>query len=151
MANLSYFRNTEFDRFRKEMDRMFNGVWNHSPYAPGYTASDASAWTPACELVETDKNYVIKAELPGCLEKDIDVQVASNQLTIKGDKKADYDEAKGAYHFTERNYGNFFRSFTLPATVDTAKIRARFNNGLLEIELPKTNVATLAKVKVEVK
>jgi len=104
-------------------------------------------WAGAASAQE----ITIKAELPGCQDKDIDVQVASNQLSIKGDKKADYEEAKGTYHFTERHYGTFYRSFTLPATVDTSKIRARFDKGVLEIELPKTNVATLTKVKVEAK
>lgn len=154
MANLTYFRNNEFDRFRKDMDRMFYNFFNtNTPYAgaSGYTSADhnATSWAPVCELVETDKTYVIKAELPGCTDKDLDVQVASNQLTIKGEKKADWDENKGTYHFTERNYGTFFRSFTLPNTVDVSKIRARYDRGILEVELPKTSMASLTKVKVE--
>jgi HSP20 family protein len=153
MANLTYWRTNEFDRFRKDMDRMFYNFFNSgAPYAAtGYTGADhaGTAWAPVCELIETDKTYVIKAELPGCTDKDLDVQVASNQLTIKGEKKADWDENKGTYHFTERNYGTFFRSFTLPNTVDVAKIRARYDRGILEVELPKTTTASLTKVKVE--
>jgi HSP20 family protein len=152
MAHLNLWRgNNEFDTFRRQMDRMFNGFFGNYNYNPGFTTTDTTTWTPACELLETDKTFVVKIELPGIAEKDIDVQVASNQLSIKGEKKSEWDETKGAYHFTERNFGTFFRSFTLPTTVDTTKIRARYDRGVLEVEMPKTTSATLTKVKVEQK
>jgi HSP20 family protein len=152
MANVTFWRgNNEFDRFRREMDRMFNAFFGNVNYAPGYTMSDNTTWTPTCELIETDKTFVIRADLPGLYEKDIDVQVASNQLSIKGEKKSEWDETKGAYHFTERTFGTFYRTFTLPSTVDTTKIRARYDRGVLEVELPKTTTAALTKVKVEQK
>ena len=159
MSNLTFFRGTNtFDQFRREMDRLFTTFFTGSNYTnynttshTGYTTSDNTTWTPSCEFVETDKTFVIKAEVPGITDKDIDIQVATNQLTIKGERKTDWEETKGTTHFTERTYGTFFRSFTLPTTVDTTKIRARYNNGVLEVEMPKTTATTLTKVKVEQK
>ena len=163
MANLAYWRgNNEFDRFRREMDRLFEGFFGNvtpfNAYGNTFSANNAAktgeaatVWYPTCELVETDKTYVIKADLPGVSDKDVDVQVAANQLTIKGERKWEWDEAKGTHHFSERNYGTFARSFSLPATVDSSKIRARFDRGVLEIEMPKTTAGTLTKVKVEQK
>lgn len=157
MANLNFWRgNTDFDRFRRDMDRLFDGFFaNFTGNFAGTTTVGTNivtgTWTPTCELVETDKTFVIKAEVPGCTDKEIDVQVASNQLCIKGEKKVDWEETKGTCHFTERAFGTFTRTFTLPTTVDTTKIRARFNNGVLEVEMPKTATSTLTKVKVETK
>lgn len=159
MSNLTFWRGTNtFDQFRREMDRLFttfftgnNYYTNYNTTTTGYTQTDTTNWTPTCELTETDKTFVIKAEVPGCNDKDIDVQVTTNQLTIKGERKTDWDEVKGTTHFTERTYGTFFRTFTLPTTVDTTKIRARYNNGVLEVELPKTTTTTTTKVKVEQK
>lgn len=157
MSNLTFWRGTNtFDQFRREMDRLFTTFMTGNNYynthnTTGYNTTDNTTWTPCCELVETDKTFVIKAEIPGITDKDIDIQVATNQLTIKGERKTDWDETKGTTHFTERTYGTFFRNFTLPTTVDTTKIRARCNNGVLEVEMPKTTTSTLTKVKVETK
>jgi len=157
MTNLTIWRgnNNLFDHFRRDMDRLFTSyftnTYNTYNTTSGTTQSDTTTFAPPCELIETDKTFIIKTELPGCQEKDIDVQVASNQLNIKGERRNDWDENKGTYHFTERCYGTFFRNFTLPTTVDTTKIRARYDRGILEIEMPKTTISTLTKVKVEQK
>ncbi|MCS6911923.1 MAG: Hsp20/alpha crystallin family protein [Myxococcales bacterium] len=153
MTNLTFWRgNTPFDQFRREVDRLFTSFLSSFYNPTAATASaDTTTWTPACELFETDKTYVVRAELPGCSDKDIDVQVASNQLNIRGERRIENEETRGTCHFTERNYGTFFRSFTLPTTVDTTKIRARYDRGVLEIEMPKTTGGTLTKVKVEQK
>ena len=127
----------EADPFRalqRRMDRLFDDFagdyqW---PFANG-----RGALTPTIDVSETDKEMTVEAELPGVDEKDIDVTVTDNLLTIKGEKKQEKEEKKKDYHLTERSYGSFSRSMTLPFDADPAKIKAAFKGGVLKITLPK--------------
>jgi HSP20 family protein len=107
-------------------------------------------WSPAVDIYETENELVVKADLPDVDQKDIDVRVENQTLTIAGERKFEkQDNAKG-YHRIERSYGNFLRSFALPDTFDTEHITAQFKNGVLSVTLPKKETAKPRQVKVEV-
>jgi HSP20 family protein len=119
---------------QRRMDRLFDDVAGdyHWPFANG-----RGALTPSIDVSETDKEMTIEAELPGVDEKDIDVTLADNLLTIKGEKKQETEEKQKDYHLTERSYGSFMRSMSLPFDADPATIKAAFKDGVLTITLPK--------------
>jgi len=110
-------------------------------------------WLPSVELSETKDNLIIKAELPSLKEKDIEVTLSGNILTIKGEKKQENkeDKEKEHYHYSETYYGSFQRSFRLPTYVKADDIDAHFDNGVLKITLPKTEEAKEKEIKIKVK
>ncbi len=109
-----------------------------------------TAWTPPCDIYETDKNIVIKMELPEVQTENVSVTFDNNVLTINGVRKA--EEVKGqSYHRSERSYGQFLRSFTLPPFVDTKNIAAEFKEGMLLVTLPKVEEAKAKQIEVKVR
>jgi HSP20 family protein len=106
----------------------------------------ARAWSPAVDIYETkDREYVIKAELPEMKREDITVTFENNVLTLAGERKAEFD---GDYHRTERFYGRFSRSFTLPATVDGNRINASYKDGVLTVRVPQREEARPRQIAV---
>jgi HSP20 family protein len=122
-----------FTSFRREMDRLFESFGREV----GWPAEAGATTTPSVDVSETEKEIRISAELPGVDEKDVDVVVSDNVLTIKGEKKAEKEEKKQDYHLVERSYGSFTRSLTLPFNADPAKAKASFAKGILTITVPK--------------
>ena len=108
-------------------------------------------WTPAVDIYETENDLVLKADLPEVNQKDIDVRVENQTLTIAGERKFEKEESNKGFHRIERSYGNFVRSFAVPNLFDTNKISAEFHNGVLTVMLPKKEAAKPRQVKVEVK
>jgi HSP20 family protein len=108
-------------------------------------------WLPAVDVVEDEHSYQVMAELPGLTEKDVQVTLSGDVLTIQGEKRSEYEETKGNVHFAERSYGSFRRSFALPDGIDRDKISAEFNNGVLRLTLPKTQEAKAGQRTIEVK
>ncbi len=123
-----------FRTLQRRMDRLFDDFAGdyHWPFTNG-----RGAMTPTIDVSETDKEVTVEAELPGVDEKDIDVTLTDNLLTIKGEKKQEKEEKKKDFHLTERSYGSFSRSMTLPFDADPGKIKAAFKDGVLTITLPK--------------
>jgi len=109
------------------------------------------SWSPAVDIYETDNAIVLKAELPGMTEKDIELTVDRNLLTIKGERQFENEVNKDNYHRVERAYGSFMRSFQLPATVDTTKVQAEQKNGILTITLPKKEEEKPKKINIKIK
>ena len=109
------------------------------------------ASVPAADVAEDDKAYHITAELPGLSEKDIEVNLSGDVLTISGEKREEREQREKSYHFSERRYGSFRRSFAVPQGVDRDKVEAAFKNGVLTLTLPKTPEAAQQKQKIEVK
>lgn len=136
----------EADPFRalqRRMDHLFDD------FASGYRwpfASGHDMPAPQIDVSETDSEVTIDVELPGVDETDIDVTVADDLLTIKGEKKQEKEEKKKNYHLTERSYGSFSRSMTLPFDADPNKVKAKFKDGVLTVTIPKPPEAK-AKVK----
>lgn len=108
-------------------------------------------WSPAVDIYETENDLVLKADLPEVSQKDIDVRVENQTLTIAGERKFEKEDSTKGFHRIERAYGNFVRSFAVPNTFDTEKISAEFHNGVLTVTLPKKEAAKPRQVKVEVK
>lgn len=112
--------------------------------APLTTAS----FVPAVDIYEDAKKVVLKLEVPGMEEKDLDIRVENHTLTVKGERKFEKDEKEENFHRIERRYGTFFRAFTLPSTVDTENVLASYNAGILKLELSKKPEAQPKQIKV---
>jgi HSP20 family protein len=142
---------TRWDPFRglstlqDEVNRLFD-----STYKGNANSSALTAWAPAVDIFETENELVIKADLPDLSEKDIDVRVENNMLTIRGERKYDQTVKQDNYLRVERSYGTFSRSFSLPNTVNTEAIQASYKNGVLKVELPKRAESKPKQVKVNV-
>ncbi|HXE76493.1 MAG TPA: Hsp20/alpha crystallin family protein [Candidatus Xenobia bacterium] len=113
-------------------------------------ALEGATWAPAVDIVETDNEIVLKADLPGIDPKDVDVQVHDGTLTLKGERKFESDVKEDNYRRIERTYGAFVRSFSLPQTVDSERVSASYRNGVLELKLPKRPEAKPKQIKVAV-
>ena len=108
-------------------------------------------WVPACDIYETPKEIVVKAELPGLKKEDVFVTLENNVLTIRGERKFEEEVKRENFHRVERNYGEFLRSFTLPTFIDANNILAEFKDGLLWVFLPKREEAKPKQIDVKVK
>jgi HSP20 family protein len=108
-------------------------------------------WTPACDIYETEKDIVIKAELPEVDKKDVVVSLENNLLSIRGERKFNEETKRDNYHRVERRYGQFIRTFTLPTYIQAGKIVAEFKDGVLNITLPKTEEVKPKLIEVKVK
>jgi len=107
-------------------------------------------WSPSVDIFETEEALTLKADLPDVKIEDIDVRVENQTLTLRGQRKFEKEESVKGYHRIERSYGDFVRSFAVPATVDTEKVQADYKNGVLTITLPKKETAKPRQVKVAV-
>jgi HSP20 family protein len=147
--------------FRNEIDRLFDRFGGGAGFPslqrmfdfepmPRFTTSFNFA-APAVDVSEDEKSYKITAELPGIDPKEVDVTVTGDTLILKGEKRQEREEKDQTYHFSERSYGSFQRSFALPRDVDREKIAADFTKGVLTLTLPKTAEAQKETKKIEVK
>jgi HSP20 family protein len=111
-------------------DNMLGGLVRRSG---GQQRAEVTEWAPAIDVVTEDGDLVIKAELPGVKQEDVDITLQDNVLTVSGQRKAEQEEERGGYYVRERQYGSFSRSLTVPEGVDESKIHARYENGVLEV------------------
>jgi HSP20 family protein len=130
------------------MNRLFEQTLSRSRAEEGIAPS---TWAPAVDIYETPETIVMKAELPGLSQEDIEIQIHDNTLTLRGERRFAKDVEQENYLRIERPYGAFQRSFTLPATVHQDKIRAVFRDGVLELTLPKAEEAKPKKIAIEVR
>jgi len=140
-------------REMEETERRFDDLFSW-PYLPALwrrMPGMEMGWAPAIDVFEKDDRFVVKAELPGMEEKDIDVSVVGNRLIIKGERKAESEVEKEDYYYSERSYGSFSRSIDIPSDVDAKKIEANYEDGVLEVTLPKTPGVKPKKVSVSAK
>ena len=132
---------------KQEMDRMLERVFEHKweEFPP------LGDWAPSMDISETKDSLVAKVEAPGMDEKDIQISLQENLLTIKGEKRHEKEEEDERYHRVERSYGTFTRTVRLPIGVDGSKVTATFKNGLLTVTMPKTAAAkgTTIPIKAE--
>ena len=138
-----------FENLHREIDRLFEDFGKGWPRLSFDGKSDVLAI--ATDVTESDKDYRVTAEIPGMDEKDVEVTVASGMLTMKGEKREEYEETKKDFYRSERSYGAFQRSFRLPEDVDQEKIEASLKKGVLTVVLPKTAEAQKKARKVEIK
>jgi HSP20 family protein len=109
-----------------------------------------ASFVPPVDIYEDAQKVVLKLEVPGVEEKDLDVRVENNTLTVKGERKFEKEEKEENFHRIERRYGSFYRAFTLPSTVDTENVQAKYNAGVLNVELKKKAEAQPKQIKVNV-
>ncbi len=110
----------------------------------------AASFVPAVDIYENGEKVVLKLELPGVREEDVDVRIENQTLTVRGERKFEAEEKEENFHRIERRYGSFFRAFTLPTTVDTENVKADYQNGVLKLELVKKPEAQPRQIKVNV-
>jgi HSP20 family protein len=110
----------------------------------------AAGFVPAVDIYEDPQKVVLKLEIPGIDQKDLDVRVENSTLTVKGERKLDAEEKQENFHRIERTYGSFYRAFTLPPTVDTENIGASYNAGVLKLELKKKPEAQPKQIQVQI-
>jgi HSP20 family protein len=134
----------EFATLQERMNRLFRE--SQGPEEPLTTTSFA----PPVDVYEDEHNVILKIEVPGIDEKDIDVRIENNVLTIHGERQFEKEEKEENFRRVERQYGTFTRTFTLPTTVDAEKVSANYDKGILKIALPKKAEAKPKQIKVNV-
>jgi HSP20 family protein len=145
---------TRWDPFRdlmaiqERMNRLFQETLARQQ---GHEDIQAGQWTPAVDIHETGDRIVVRADLPGLEQSQIEVRVDDNTLTLRGDRRPPGDIRPEEFHRTERPHGAFMRSFSLPQGIDQGAIKASYKNGVLEVALPKRQEARAASIRVDVK
>jgi HSP20 family protein len=138
----------ELATLQERLNRMFGE--NFSPVGTQESLA-AGAFVPPVDVYEDDKSIRVKMEVPGIEEKDIDIRLENNLLTVRGERKMESETKEENYHRIERSYGSFSRSFTLPNTVNPEDVKAGYAKGVLTVTLAKRAEARPKQIKVEVK
>ena len=146
MALIRWEPARELHSLQNEVNRLF-GLFD-SPTAGGSIA--ARDWIPAMDLAEDQGDYVVRADLPGVTEKDVNIELEDNVLTISGERKSEHEERKHGDYRIERASGRFARSLTLPEGVDPQSVHAHFENGVLEVRIPKPQESKPRRVEINV-
>jgi HSP20 family protein len=118
-----------------EMNRLFDDFFGRPVLKTGWTEG---VWSPTVDVSEDKDNVIIRAEMPGMSKEDVKISIQDNVLTLKGEKKQEKEEKDKNYHRIERSYGSFCRSFQLPTSVKSDKVKASYKDGVLSVTLPKT-------------
>jgi HSP20 family protein len=127
--------------FSRDVDRLFDVFF-------GADREQGHRWVPPVDLVEAEQHFVLKADLPGLSEDDVNVEVQDGNLTISGERHAEHESQERGWYRIERSFGSFNRSLTLPDGVDTDAISARFENGVLEVRIPKPEERKPRRVEI---
>jgi len=133
----------ELTALQTEVNRLFSRVG-------GGDVAERQSWTPSIDVVEKDDAIALKAELAGMDPKDISIEVQDNVLTVSGERRFEEEVKEDKYYRIERRYGSFSRSLSLPQTVDETRIEAKYENGVLEITVPKAEIAKPKKISVAI-
>src|SRR5207248_6389664 len=141
----------EISTIQNEMNRLFNTLFE----SPGHTGSGGNGgslrrWIPPMDLVETEDDFVLRADLPGLNEEDVNIELEDNVLTVSGERKAEHEERKEGYYRVERSSGTFSRSLTLPEGVNPDAVKPSFDRGVLEVRVSKSEVRKSRKVAISV-
>jgi HSP20 family protein len=126
--------------FSTEFNRLFNSLWDQPTVS--------QRWIPEMDLVETEDNYLLKADLPGMKQEDVALEFNDGMLTISGERKAEYERKEKGFFRLERSMGKFSRALTLPDGIDPDKIRAEFRDGVLEVSIPKPEERKPRRIEV---
>ena len=146
MALIRWSPFRELASFQDEMNKLFNEFFSRRS-----RGEEISLWAPALDISETDDEIRIKAELPGVKKEDVSISISNNILAIRGEKKREVEEEKENFHRVERIDGSFHRSLELPSVVQTEKVEASFEGGVLNIVLPKSEEVKPKEIDIKVK
>jgi HSP20 family protein len=133
MAIVRFDPNREVDSLQSEVNRVFDAFFGGSAAGNGR----ARRWVPAMDLVETEEDLVLRADLPGLSRGDVAIEVKDGTLTVSGERKAEHEEKSEGWYRVERAFGTFSRSLSLPRGVDADAVTAEFTDGVLEVRIPK--------------
>lgn len=134
----------------EEMSSRLNRLIGRARTQTGEAITPSPDWTPLVDVMETDKSWQIKADLPDLRKEDVKVTVQDGALRIEGERKLEKEQKDAKFHLVERSYGSFVRSFTLPTNVDPTKITAQFERGSLSVVLPKVDKPAPKALEVKV-
>jgi len=135
----------ELNRLRDEIDRVFQSSFGDMTPSMGFL----EGWSPAVDLFEDRDKFTVKAELPGMKKEEIEVSLHGNTLTVSGERKRQQEHREGENYRSERYFGRFQRNIQLPQAVETGKVHASYRDGILSIELPKTEEAKRKQIEVK--
>ena len=146
MALVRWDPTREVDVLQNDMNRLFDAFFqgrggNRAP-------SGAQRWIPPIDLTEVEGEYVLRADLPGLTQEDIDIQVKDDVLTISGERQSEHHDNGEGFYRVERSFGRFARSLDLPTGVDATSVSAEFDNGVLEVRIPKPKERQPTKVQI---
>lgn len=155
MTSFDPFRATLFDPFKemRDLQNRFTTMFNRVPLKGEELKEETLAlanWMPAVDIVEDEKEYLIKAELPDVRKEDVHVKVQDGTLSLAGERKFEKEEKGKKYHRVERAYGSFNRTFELPMDTNAAKVVAEFKDGVLKVHLPKSEDTKPRAVEVKI-
>jgi HSP20 family protein len=148
MALIRWEPVAELNTIQNEMNRLFNNLFD-SPHGREVSGAQERRWIPPMDLVETPDQYVLRADLPGLGDDDVNVQLEDNVLTISGERRSDQRPEQEGYYRLERPTGGFSRSLTLPDGVDPDSVVAHFDRGVLEIRIPKPEQKKPRQVRIK--
>ncbi len=140
---------TRWDPFKEVVDlgSMVDRFFNRGPFFR--RATEDSKWVPAIEIEDKDDKLIVRAEVPGVDKKNIKVNIENDILTIKGETKKEDEVKEKGYYYSERTYGSFYRSISLPAPVNKSKVNANYKDGILTIELPKSEETKATEIEIK--
>ena len=150
MAVVRWDPTRELDSLQGEMNRLFSSFFDTPTKTKGTNGGAARRWIPSMDLVETQDDFVLKADLPGMSENDVNVELENNVLTISGERQAEHEEQQEGYYRLERATGSFSRALSLPEGIDADAVAATFDNGVLTVRIPKPAQVKPRKVKIGV-
>jgi len=137
----------DLERMEEEMEDMVRTFSRHVPWSR--LRERGNGWLPAVDMMERKDEIVVRADLPGLQEKDIEVSVQDGMLTLRGERKEEREEKDEDYYCCERVAGKFFRTLALPAGVDAEHVKATFKNGVLEVHIPRTKEAKAKRIEIK--
>jgi len=137
----------ELSTLQNEMNRLFNTAFDAPSNGNGGTLR---RWMPAMDLVETQDHFVLRADLPGLSEEDVNIEIEERVLTVSGERKSEHESTKEGYHRVERAFGRFSRSLTLPEGINPEAVTASFDKGVLEVSIPKPEERKPRKISIGV-
>jgi HSP20 family protein len=140
----------EIDSLQGEVNRLFSTFFDSPTGRGGNGNGAARRWIPAMDLVETGDHFVLKADLPGMSESDVNIEIEKNVLTVSGERKAELEERHEGYYRLERSTGAFSRSLTLPEGIQADAVTAEFTDGVLEVRIPKPAAIKPQRVQIAV-
>ena len=136
MALIRWEPVAELNTIQNEMNRLFNTFFDQ-PAPTSRGSATSRRWMPAMDLIESGDHYVLRADLPGLSDDDVNIQLQDNVLTISGERNAEHQENEEGYYRLERAFGSFARSLTLPDGINPDGVQAHFDRGVLEVRIPK--------------
>lgn len=154
MAIVRWNPSKELLNIEREFNRMFHSLGNRFGFGNGDETEreyESAVWSPLSDIYEDQDSYILTMDLPGIKKEGVKISYVDGQLNISGERKQEKENRDGTYHRVERNYGKYFRTFTLPKKIKEDKINAEFTDGQLTITVPKAEEAKPKEIDIKVK